>query len=603
MIDPRTAPPTPDRSRVSQPMVRDHIDALDRMRNFGIDLNEDRTRHHSAFAASVRSQSSRLFRYVNDLIRERHKMLPLNVQSAARLVRSFTERVRFVRFSLRNGSMVVPTSIASVAAATVSAVGSAARNGAACNAFPLAYGALFAGGIALYYGNKLWEELDPLTRDAIDNDDADEFDIDRVTDEELLAGERTDDVSTIIQRIINDALAHGEQHTHIIDPEDSTAIGNSSGRVPRTPLGGRSDDFRGSDDERHVRPPKRAPGASNQPRPDASESTDLGIRSDDARNALRDIREQRYGSKATDLDAAIRNAAKQTGESSADLYAYAYKESRFGRIIESKTSSATGTFQHLPQVFSVIKDRYGDDYPILSKGPSNTQAAAVAAALLIKENREGYRKRTGNVANTTDSYVLYLMGQGAGSKFLQTLRSNPNRKVVDDFPKQAAANRSVFFADKGKGKPLTYRQMYDLLDSQVGAVAVAVEANGIGTARTPSRASVIRPQPSQSSTIGITGNSPVAYSVGGSAPIRPIIDAQSSMAAATIRPASVGPSPMMLADASSLWEEMMNEESVAPDDDENDDEYIESEPNGATNSTAPTSMNYVRLPNGVVIQL
>ena len=60
---------------------------------------------------------------------------------------------------------------------------------------------------------------------------------------------------------------------------------------------------------------------------------------------------------------------------------------------------------------------------------------------------------------------------------------------------------------------------------------------------------------------------------------------------------------MMLADASSLWEEMMNEESVATDDDENDDEYVESEPNGATNSTAPTSMNYVRLPNGVVIQL
>ena len=589
--DPRT---TPDRSRILMPDVRDHLDALDRMRNFGVDIGEDRSRFDNAVANQLRSSVARLNRFA----KEHARNLPPNLQGLAPSIRSFVERVRFVRFSANGGSMVVPTAVATVGTAIAAGSRSVRDN------FPLWYGGVFAGALLMYYGGKVWQELDGFSDADMDTPDDDDLEAEEWVTLDDANAAADDGVTNAIESALTDALAPSA--TAPVG-SDSTVIEGSSGTVIQA--------LRDAPDAQPV--PTYRSTTPTAPRPSqgpVQARPDRMVEGDDARAALADIRGQRYGRGAGELDAAIAAASRRTGGevSESDLYAYAYKESRFGRITNSTTSSAQGIFQHLPRVFDRLVQRYGDAYPVLRKGPNDPYAAAMGAALLIKENRTGYQKRTGREATTTDSYILYLLGQGSGTKFLDSVRTTPGRKAALDFPKQAAANKSVFYADKGKGAALTYRQVYAALHQQVGSVAVAVEANR-GSLRADSEDTRLQQSRPGSTVQAPTGAisptssaSPVTYEVGGAAPSQPLLDAQVSATNATTgRPGGSGPSPIMLADASSLWSELVNDSNPsAPEDEVAEDDLASSSlvSNGRPSAEAAAS-NYIRLPNGLVIQL
>ncbi len=65
------------------------------------------------------------------------------------------------------------------------------------------------------------------------------------------------------------------------------------------------------------------------------------------------------------------------------------------------------------------------------------------------------------------------MGAGGASAFLSQLEKNPLNIAADIFPKEARANRGVFYV-RATGQPKTLQQVYDFFDKKFsGDTAVA----------------------------------------------------------------------------------------------------------------------------------
>lgn len=203
--------------------------------------------------------------------------------------------------------------------------------------------------------------------------------------------------------------------------------------------------------------------------------------------AVKDIHNKNYGAASADLDIAIANATKKTGINPGLLYAVAYKESRFGRLTRSRTSSAQGTFQILSSVFDGVLKKYGSTYPELKHGPKNTQAGALAAALLLRDQNASFEKQQDTKITDTDSYLLYFMGPTGGRKFLNGLRKNPNRVAAKDFRDAAKANPAVF---KEKNRWRTYREVYNYLHGEIDTVSKGVHRE-FAPKQLPPRSSVV----------------------------------------------------------------------------------------------------------------
>ena len=593
--------------------VRDHLDRLDRLRNFGIDEGEDRTRHDHAAANALRSSTAHLVRIARELIAVAPSSpAAVRVRSTGMQVRSFVERVRFVRFSTPgSGSMVVATSVAMAGVAAASA-GAVAKRG--IDSFPLLYGGLFAGSLLIYYGNKLWEELDWFgSEDTISEDP---------TETEEVLDDSSIDPSNPIPGIVRDALESGWSSNE--QNEGDSEIASSSLGVPSagrtdadSALGAMNGPSFPQGQPSSKQPVWEFPGIGTSPADGTPTTPNVADRfrlpdqkkahvGEDASRAVKDIQEQRYGKGAKDLDDAIRIASKKTGEPVADLYAKAYKESRFGRIVNSSTSSAQGVFQILPNVYRVVLDRYGREHPILQRGPNDVYAGALASALLSRENKQRYQKQTGRTASTTDSYVLYLMGHGAGTRFLDNVRNQPHAKPATDFPKQAAANRSIFFADKGKGRPLTYRQMYALLYSQVGEVSTAVHAETGNLRPSNGKVSSAKPRPvdwavgDASHAPQTSATEPVASFVSSATPGSSFTPSASLV--------STAPTTQMLEDAADAWIEQVNDDGIGEYASAGEEDAAGNSRNAGSPSTQPSrtsvaGTDYVRLSSGVILQL
>lgn len=186
-----------------------------------------------------------------------------------------------------------------------------------------------------------------------------------------------------------------------------------------------------------------------------------------ADTAIRWYNEGSFG--VAGIPEAVSYASRLTGVNSSVLYAFAFKESRFGKIMSSRTTSARGVFQLLAATYEDIKTRYADKYPILKAGVHNLKASAVAAALMIRELSQSYRRRFKTTPSVTDLYVMYLLGPGKGLLFLKTMYDKPRTLAVNLFESAARHNRSVFY-DK-EGSPRSLFQVYRYLHHEVGEVA------------------------------------------------------------------------------------------------------------------------------------
>ena len=168
----------------------------------------------------------------------------------------------------------------------------------------------------------------------------------------------------------------------------------------------------------------------------------------------------------------------------------AMRESSLNPQAKAQTSSAVGLFQFLEGTWlQVMKQEgprlgYGDiagnierssdgDYFVrdpatkaeILKLREDPRIAADLAAAFTKNNGDYLKQRFGRMPSAGELYIAHFLGaQGAERMFTAGLQ-DPDKIAAQLFPKQAAANRTIFYSD---GQPRTIREVYRVLVSKHG---------------------------------------------------------------------------------------------------------------------------------------
>lgn len=169
---------------------------------------------------------------------------------------------------------------------------------------------------------------------------------------------------------------------------------------------------------------------------------------------------------------AIKTASAKTGVSFTYLMEKAAAESNFNPTIKAKTSSATGLFQFIESTWMDMMNKHGEKHGIdtnqskqsllnLRKDP---EIASIMAAEFAGGNKDYLQKTVGGNIGNTDLYFAHFMGAGGASSFLSQLKKNPMAIGADLFPKEANANRGVFYNKNGSARSLG--QIYEFFDKK-----------------------------------------------------------------------------------------------------------------------------------------
>lgn len=178
----------------------------------------------------------------------------------------------------------------------------------------------------------------------------------------------------------------------------------------------------------------------------------------------------RAGSSVTN---AIKTASAKTGVSFTYLMEKAAAESNFKADAKAKTSSATGLFQFIESTWMDMMNKHGAKHGVntnqsrqdllnLRKDP---KVASLMAAEFAEGNKEHLQQTIGGKIGNTELYFAHFMGAGGASAFLSQHKKNPLVIAADIFPKEARANRNVFY-DSKTGEPKTLAQVYDFFDKK-----------------------------------------------------------------------------------------------------------------------------------------
>ena len=128
-------------------------------------------------------------------------------------------------------------------------------------------------------------------------------------------------------------------------------------------------------------------------------------------------------------------------------------ESRFNpsAINPIKGSTAKGLFQIIDKSANRLRKRYKIKGSIF-----NSKTNSLMAAYMLKQNVEYLQKKLGRYFEMTPSYyyLTHFLGNYKAYKFIRTKGSNLGYKV---FPKEARANKGIFYFRNGK--PKTIRQI------------------------------------------------------------------------------------------------------------------------------------------------
>lgn len=183
---------------------------------------------------------------------------------------------------------------------------------------------------------------------------------------------------------------------------------------------------------------------------------------------------------------AIQNASAKTGVDFAYLMEKASAESSFNPQAKAKTSSATGLFQFIESTWMSMVKNHGHKYGLgdmankidaqgrvpdratrnnILELRKNPEVASYMAAEFAAQNKARLEKTVGGDIGKTELYFAHFMGAGGASAFLRELDHNPLSRGVDIFPREARANRGVFF-DQQTGQPRTLQQIYDFFDKK-----------------------------------------------------------------------------------------------------------------------------------------
>jgi soluble lytic murein transglycosylase-like protein len=167
--------------------------------------------------------------------------------------------------------------------------------------------------------------------------------------------------------------------------------------------------------------------------------------------------------------AAIRRAADATGVNFSLLVETARRESALNPAARAGTSSATGLFQFIESTWLDMVRRHGADHGMAAQAASLRQGAdaetrreilalrndpelsARMAGELTRENAATLQAQLGRAPSAGELYAAHVMGAGGALRLIGAAAEGaPSAAAL--FPREAAANRGLFFTGGGQAR-------------------------------------------------------------------------------------------------------------------------------------------------------
>jgi hypothetical protein len=188
----------------------------------------------------------------------------------------------------------------------------------------------------------------------------------------------------------------------------------------------------------------------------------------------------------------ILRASEVTGVDPVYMMALADKESSFLPANKASTSSAEGLFQFISSTWLDVVKRFGAMHGLAEEAaaiqtvngqlsvPDETvrerilglrrdpYISALMAAEMMKQDRATMERRVGRPITRSEFYLAHFFGVDSASKFVSLLDGKPKQSAPRVFPAAAKANKSLFFAKKGrKTRQLTVAEVYGKIDRMI----------------------------------------------------------------------------------------------------------------------------------------
>ncbi|MFZ2030331.1 MAG: transglycosylase SLT domain-containing protein [Vitreimonas sp.] len=166
----------------------------------------------------------------------------------------------------------------------------------------------------------------------------------------------------------------------------------------------------------------------------------------------------------TNVRAAIQRAADRTGVNFDLLVQTARRESALNANARAGTSSATGLFQFIDSTWLDMVRRHGAAHGLgqyaqaLQSGSADASTRAAILALrtdpelsacmageLTRDNAAALSAQLGRAPSAGELYAAHVLGSGGAARLIQAAaQAAPNASAL--FPREAAANRGIFYA-------------------------------------------------------------------------------------------------------------------------------------------------------------
>lgn len=166
----------------------------------------------------------------------------------------------------------------------------------------------------------------------------------------------------------------------------------------------------------------------------------------------------------TGVQGAIRRAADATGVDFSLLVETARRESALNPNARAGTSSATGLFQFIDSTWLDMVRRHGSAHGLgqyaaaLQQGADSAtrrdilalradpEISARMAGEFVRENAEALQARLGRAPSAGELYAAHVMGAGGAARLIEAAAQGATN-AASLFPREAAANRGLFFAN------------------------------------------------------------------------------------------------------------------------------------------------------------
>lgn len=188
----------------------------------------------------------------------------------------------------------------------------------------------------------------------------------------------------------------------------------------------------------------------------------------------------------------VLRASEATGADPVYMMALADKESSFIPANKATTSSAEGLFQFISSTWLESVRSFGPKHGLIAEAkaiesfngkPSVPDQAmrehilglrrspyisALMAAEMMKRDKSTIESRLGRKLSQSEFYLSHFFGVDSASKFIALVDDTPKKSAPDAFPAAAKANKSLFFAKKGKKtQQLSVAEVYGKIDSMI----------------------------------------------------------------------------------------------------------------------------------------